>query len=159
MVTKLLKEKLPSFTEAKYQFLLDWTMALYEVSWQLGNGRHPAGLAGAIMVVAVAAAAQQGYAREDRRKIGLRECQKMADVFGVHKFTVFARVKELRGILINIGRSNLADAVDKLHEDADIDVWLFDLMEHVQRLNCKFDAFFVLLPNAKCVYNMYACSA
>ena len=40
----------------------------------------------------------------------------------------------LRGILKNIGRSNLPDAVDKLHEDADIDVWLFDLMEHVQRL-------------------------
>ena len=41
----------------------------------------------------------------------------------------------LRGILKNIGRSNLPDAVDKLHEDADIYVWLFDLMEHVQRLS------------------------
>ena len=39
----------------------------------------------------------------------------------------------LRGILKNIGRSNLLDAVDKLHKDADIHVWLFDLMEHVQR--------------------------
>ena len=39
----------------------------------------------------------------------------------------------LRGILKNIGRSNLPDAVDKLHEDTDIDVWLFDLMERVQR--------------------------
>ena len=42
----------------------------------------------------------------------------------------------LRGILKNIGRSNLPDTVDKLQEDADIDVWLFDLMEHVQRLSC-----------------------
>ena len=41
----------------------------------------------------------------------------------------------LRGILKNIGRSNLPNAVDKLHEDADIDVRLFDLMEHVQRLS------------------------
>ena len=38
-----------------------------------------------------------------------------------------------RGILKNIDRSNLPDAVDKLHKDADVDVWLFDLMEHVQR--------------------------
>ena len=48
-------------------------MALYELSWRLGNGRHPAGLAGAIMVVAVEAANQQWYAREDRRKIGPKE--------------------------------------------------------------------------------------
>ena len=41
----------------------------------------------------------------------------------------------LRGILKNICRPNLPDAVDKLHEDAEIDVWLFDLMEHVQRLS------------------------
>ena len=41
----------------------------------------------------------------------------------------------LRGILKNIGRSNLPDAVDKLHEDTHIDVRLFDLMEHVQRLS------------------------
>ena len=71
-------------------------MALYELSWRLGNGRHPAGLAGAIMVVAVEAANQQWYAREDRRKIGLGECQKMAGAFGVHKCTVLEHVTELR---------------------------------------------------------------
>ena len=61
----------------------------------------------------------------------------MADVLGVHKHTVLQRVKELQGILIDISRSNLPDAVDHLHEPADIDVYLFDLMEHLQRLQAS----------------------
>ena len=89
-------------------------MALYELSWRLGNGRHPAGLAGAIMVVAVEGANQQWYAREDRRKIGLRECQKMAGAVGLrcvvlHCIALHLMMWSCNAVVLVSGGSNFSD--------------------------------------------------
>uniref|UniRef100_A0A7S4GCF4 TFIIB-type domain-containing protein n=1 Tax=Eutreptiella gymnastica TaxID=73025 RepID=A0A7S4GCF4_9EUGL len=139
---KLCEEPLVSrFPPAHYQFLQEWTLALYAVQEQMSRlslGRKPQALAAGIMCIAIKAAADKvapsNAPRRQRDVIQATEFEQMGKVFGACKGTVRERVNELREMLFQIGKSTLPQAAGRLHKLADIDAYLGFMMDHLRTL-------------------------